>query len=372
MPGRWIADSKVSGLGMMVLPSGVRTYYLRYREPNGHQQFHKIGRAGLVSVTAAREEAHKVLADVARGLAPTTARKQRRHAPTIEQLLKQIKLEHWPRLRLRSQKNNELIWRLHLLPVFGQMKVCEIERRHVLAWFTAHSKDRPIRANRCLEVLTKAMNLAELWELRPQGLNPCKGITANRERKKQHYLSRTEIKQLLEACETFGTTELRWRFTRLIQLLLFTGARLNEIMTARWEWVNWERSQLVLPPENHKTGGDGESRIIYLSPPAVEVLAELQKRAISAYIIHGAGDRPLVGARKLWLQLLKQAGIKHMRIHDLRHSFASLARSANLSLPLIGGLLGHTSPQSTARYLHLYDDTAAASVAKVAKVINLC
>jgi hypothetical protein len=131
MSKQWIPDRKVPGLGLMVLPSGVRTYYLRYREPSGKQQTHKIGRAEVVNITAAREEAHKILAAVARGDAPTSARQQLRRAPTVAQLLDRIKVEHWRKLRPGSVVNNELIWRRHLLPVFGAMRVHEVQQRHV-------------------------------------------------------------------------------------------------------------------------------------------------------------------------------------------------------------------------------------------------
>jgi hypothetical protein len=249
MSKQWIADRKVPGLGVMVLPSGVRTWYLRYREPSGKQQHHRIGRADSVNVTTAREQAHKILAAVATGQAPTSARQERRRAPTVAQLLERIKREHWRKLRPGSVVNNELIWRRHLLPEFGALKVSELQQRHVADWFHRASLERPVRANRCLEVLSKAMNLAELWELRPAGSNPCVRLNANSERKRRRYLTREELKRLLSALDTFAEAGVRWRFAQLIRLLLVTGCRVREVMCARWDWLDLDAAVLLVPAE---------------------------------------------------------------------------------------------------------------------------
>jgi integrase len=365
----WKADRKVPGLGLMVLPSGVSTYYLRYREPSGKQQHHKIGRAGVVTLTAAREEAHKILAAVARGEAPTSAKQKQRQAPTIALLLERIKVEHWRKLRPGTVVNNELIWRRHLLPEFGSVKVNELQTRQVAAWFHRASLEAPVRANRCLEVLSKAMNLAELWELRPQNSNPCVRIGANTERMRRRYLTREELTRLLAALDTYGITGVRWRFAQLIHLLLLTGCRISEIKDARWSWV--QGSVLVVPAECHKTGADGTDRRVQLPPAALDVLAELRRRSNSEWIIAGDGDGHLIGYWRMWADLLEQAKIENLRVHDLRHSFASYAISqAKLSLPVVGGLLGHASPQTTQRYAHLIEESAAAAAALVAAQIK--
>lgn len=367
---QWEADPKIPGLGQMILPSGVRTWYLRYREPSGRQCTHKIGRAGIVSRTMAREEAHKLLAAVAQGQAPTSARQELRRSPNMLQLLERIKAEHWRKLRPGSVTNNELIWRLHLLPVFGGMKVAEIQQRHVAEWFNRASLDRPVRANRCLEVLSKAFNLAELWELRPLGSNPCTRIASNSERKRRRYLSRDELGRLFTALDAFGSTPTRWRFAQLIRLLLLTGCRLREIMHAQWSWIDHDAAILTIPPEAHKTGQDGSERKVHLPPAAQEILSELRKSSNREWVIQGDGDGPLVGYGRLWRALLADAGITGLRVHDLRHSFASFGVSAGLTLPQIGGLLGHASPMTTARYAHLADEAAASAAARVAAQIK--
>jgi integrase len=370
MSKQWIADRKVPGLGLMVLPSGVRTWYLRYREPSGKQQHHRIGRADSVNVTTAREQAHKILAAVATGQAPTSARQERRRAPTVAQLLERIKREHWRKLRPGSVVNNELIWRRHLLPEFGALKVSELQQRQVADWFHRASLERPVRANRCLEVLSKAMNLAELWELRPAGSNPCVRLNANSERKRRRYLTREELKRLLAALDTFAEAGVRWRFAQLIRLLLVTGCRVREVMCARWDWLDLDAAVLLVPAEAHKTGQDGNDRKVHLPPAAIQILRELRQRSNSAWVIAGDDDSHLVGYWRMWDDLLAAAEIHNLRVHDLRHNFASLGVSAGLSLPQIGGLLGHASPQTTQRYAHLIDEAAAAAAAKVAALVG--
>jgi integrase len=213
------------------------------------------------------------------------------------------------------------------------------------------------------------MNLAELWELRPQGSNPCARIQANTERKRRRYLSREELKRLLAALDAFAEAGVRWRFAQLIRLLLLTGCRVREVMHARWDWLDEDAAVLIVPADQHKTGGDGNDRRIHLPPAAMFTLRQLRLRSNSEWIIAGDSDGHLVGYWHLWQELLAKARITNLRVHDLRHSFASLGVTAGLSLPQIGGLLGHASPQTTQRYAHLIDEAAAAAAAKVAALM---
>jgi integrase len=366
MAKEWQADRKVPGLGLMVLDSGVRTYYVRYREPSGKQQHHKIGRAGVISLTTAREEALKLLGDVARGMAPTTARQQLRRSPTMQQLFERLDAEHYPKLRLNTATGYRVLWRNHILPRLGSSKAATITSADVIDLLGQLPR---IQANRTLAVLRKAFNLAELWGIRPQNTNPChKVTTGNTERKRRRYLTREELQRLLAALDRYGITRVRWRFAQLIRLLLLTGCRVSEIKDARWEWV--QGAVLVVPADCHKTGADGSDRRVQLPPQALQVLEELRAKSNSEWIIQGDGDGHLIGYHRMWAQLLKDAKIENLRVHDLRHSFASLGLSAGLSLPQIGGLLGHASPQTTQRYAHLMDEAAAGMAAKVAALIT--
>jgi len=326
---------------------------------------HRLGRANIINATIAREMAMQVLAASIKG----EYRARSYKAITMASLLERIKREHWPRLRPNTRRQQDILWRIHLLPEFGRLRVAEITSDHVAHWFHRASS-KPITANRALEVLSKAMNLAELWNLRPPHSNPCRHITANRERKRRRYLSRDELDRLLVALDEFTVTANQLRFAQMIRLLLLTGCRVGEIQRARWEWVNLDASILVIPAASHKTGGDGEDRVVHLPPAAIEILRQLRQRTNGRWVIAGRGDHPLIAYSELWAKLLKRAGIENLRVHDLRHQWASTAVSAGLTLAQIGGQLGHRSTQTTQRYAHLIDEAAATNVAKVAALLS--
>jgi integrase len=349
----------------MTLPSGVSTWYVRFRVPNGKQVMHRLGRANIINATIAREMALQTLVAANKGEYQARAC----NAVTMASLLERIKREHWPRLRPNTQRQQEMLWRVHLLPTFGKRCVCTITSDDVARWLHQASV-KPITANRALEVLSKAMNLAELWNLRPQHSNPCRHITANRERKRRRYLSRDELARLLAALDEFTVTANQLRFAQMIRLLLLTGCRVGEIQRARWDWINLDAGILVIPAAEHKTGGDGEDRVVHLPPAAVEILSQLRQRTNKRWVIAGRGDHPLIAYSELWARLCKQAGIENLRVHDLRHNWASTAISAGLTLAQIGEQLGHRSAQTTHRYAHLIGETAAQNAAKVAALIS--
>ena len=265
-----------------------------------------------------------------------------------------------------------------LLPAFGaSTKVVSLTTEEIREWHQKHAK--PITANRALEVLGKAITLAEGWGWRPRGSNPCEGIVSHPERKRRRYLSSDELGRLRAALADWeqlsGRGSLRWRFAQLVRLLLLTGARLRNIMEARWDWVDWDRAVLVVPPEHHKTGDETQDDLtVHLNQRAVEILLELRRcqNQPSPWVIAGAKDgKPLVGYRKFWLSLLSEAKIVNLRIHDLRHSFASFTLSTGHGLGVVGQLLGHQSTQTTARYAHLIDEAAQAAVSGVDQRLGL-
>lgn len=358
---KWEQDKKVRGLGLMTLPSGVRTWYLRFRDNHGKQRHQALGRADTVNRTFAREQALKILGDLARGI------HQVQGSATVADLVDLMEKRHYPNLRRASVTAYRCYWKNDVLPVLGQHKVSKIQRSEIIELLTAI---KGAKRNRILQMLRSAFNQAEMWELRPDGSNPCKRIKPQPEKLRVRYLTQDELARLLDACEKFAVTPLRWRFTQLIKLLLHTGARRDEIRAAKWDWYKPETATLVIPSESHKTGGDGRQRTIHLSLPAVEALEELRNQATSVWIIAGQDDGPLVGVGKMWRQLLQRAGIHNLRIHDLRHSYASFAADARLTLLQVGGLLGHASPTTTARYVHLFDKTSASAAAKVSTRIK--
>lgn len=356
-------DSLVPGLTLLVTPSGAKTYYLRHRTIDGVQREMKLGTPVELTPDDARRLAREALAQVREGKDPTAEARALRKAATLAELRDRYMEEH--ATGKRSAANDRGYWKNHILPGLGERtKVVLLTHEAVKRWHREHPKK--VTANRALEVLSKAMDLAEQWGVRPRNTNPCKGVKAHGERKRIRYLTEAELVKLRAGLavwdERYGVGTIRWRFGQMVRLLLLTGARLRNVMEGRWEWVNWERGLMVVPPEDHKTGDEtNEPLLIQLGPRAVEILRELQRHqnAPTPWLVPGEDpDKPMTSYRRMWLALLELSGLGHLRVHDLRHHFASEVLSDGYELAVVGQLLGHQSPQTTARYAHLKDQVA--------------
>jgi integrase len=253
--------------------------------------------------------------------------------------------------RQGSSQADETLLRLHILPQLGSMKVNAIDRRDIGQLHHA-MRNRPGAANRTLALLSKMFNLAEKWGLRPDGSNPCRHVEKYRERKIERFLSNKELAQLGQVLAEAEHTQTEMpSVIAALRLLLFTGCRLSEILTVRWDEVDLENQCLRL--RESKTG----AKVVYLPPPAIEVLSAIERQDNNPFVIVGAKrGSHLVNLQKPWRRIRAKAGLEDVRIHDLRHSFASVAAVSGLSLPIIGALLGHTQPQTTQRYAHLVGD----------------
>ena len=200
--------------------------------------------------------------------------------------------------------------------------------------------------------MSKMLNLAERWGLRPDGSNPCRHVEKYAERKIERFLSAEELARLGEALLEAERTQTELpSVVAAIRLLLLTGCRFSEIITLRWDEVDLERKCLRL--RDSKTG----AKTVHLSEPAIEVLQSVDREPGNPFVIVGAKPGShLVNLRKPWCRIRASAGLDDVRIHDLRHSFASVAVAGGLSLPMIGALLGHSQPATTQRYAHLAGD----------------
>jgi integrase len=253
-----------------------------------------------------------------------------------------------PKKRPGSAAGDEILLRLHVLPRLGTLKVNAITRADITRIHQS-MEDRRGAANRTVALLSKMFNLAEKWGLRADGTNPCRHVEKYRERKVERFLSGEELARLGEVLAEAGRTgsELP-SVIAAIRLLLLTGCRLNEILTLRWADVDF--GQRALRIRESKTG----AKTVYLSDPALEVLQSIKRAPGNPHVIVGEkSGSHIVNLRKPWYRLRAEAGLSDVRIHDLRHTYASYAAASGLSLPIIGALLGHTQPQTTARYAHL-------------------
>lgn len=357
-------DDLLPGLAVRVYPGGQKTYSIRYYNAAGSRRELKLGAFGELSTDDARRLGREAMLRVRGGEDPSADRRELRASPTLEDLAERYMAEH-ARPRKRSWKNDDALWRRHLLPAFGRTKVPSLTVAQVRRFHQEHPN--PITANRALEVLRVAYRLARSWGW--TSTDPCEGIPKHVEEKRRHYFPAEHLERLEEALAIFETEgdPVRRRFALMIRLLLLTGCRLREVMVARRSWVVLDRAWLVVPYAAHKTGGARkEDKVVVLSDRALEVVRALLLESNGDWLVAGDGDGPLSGYRKMWLQLLEQADLPHYRVHDLRHTFATYAITHGAGLETVKALLGHASIQSTERYAYLLDGArreAANSVA---------
>ncbi len=343
-----ITDSQIPGFGIRIMRGGTRTYVVMYRA-GGRRRRMVLGHHGVTTPEQARTSAINILARVRNGEDPAASRQNGGHIITVADLAERFDEEHIAvRLKPKSADNYRLHLRVHILPALGHFKVAEVKRSDVA---NLHHKLRRTShtANRCLAVLSKMFNLAELWDLRPDASNPCRHVKKYPEGKRERYLSADELTRLgevLRQCEQEGIESAS--MINLIRLLVLTGCRLSEIQTLKWDYVDLESGVLRLP--DSKTG----AKIVHIDGAAARILSGIERLERNPWVITGKLENThLQDPQRPWRRIRARAGLDDVRIHDLRHTFASVAVSGGQGLPMIGKMLGHTQVQTTARYAHL-------------------
>lgn len=356
---RYLWDDELAGFGLKVTPAGRKVYLVQYRlgGRKGRTRRVTIGPHGKVTPTEARIQAKLLLGEVAAGRDPAENHDKSKAELSMGVVLEQFLTEHADaKLRASSAGEYRRLARLYVLPAFRHRLIGDVKRADV-ARFHHGLRKKPYQANRSLALLSKFFNWCEKHGLRPDGSNPCRHMEKYRERKRERFLSEAELAHLGEALSEAEEDETATPWTvAAIRLLTLTGARLSEILTLKWEHVDFERQQLRLPES--KTG----QKSIYLNAPALDVLANVPRIDGNPYVICGERQGAhLVNLQKPWRRIRKAAGLEDVRLHDLRHSFASVAAGGGMSLPVIGALLGHSQPQTTQRYAHLSSDPLKAA-----------
>ncbi|EJW11723.1 Integrase [Rhodovulum sp. PH10] len=365
-------DAEVKGFGVRVTAAGARSFVLNYRTKAGRERRYTIGSFPEWKATAARIEAAELKKRVDRGEDPMADVEADREAPTVADLCTRYTDEHLPKKRENSRVSDEANIRLYILPELKHRKVAEVTFSDIDGLHRKVTKDgKPIAANRVVALCSKMFALAIRWGWRTD--NPAKGIERNPETKRNRYATGDELGRLTEALAAHDDQQA----ANAIRLLLLTGARKGEVLGARWDQLDLAAGVWTKPGATTKQKTDHR---VPLSAPTrqllVEMRAEAEKQAqkkgreVSDYVLPGRGG---VGHREDikndWRVLRKVAGLGDVRIHDLRHTYASVLASAGLSLPIIGALLGHTNPATTQRYAHLFDDPLRAATERVGAVV---
>jgi integrase len=357
-------DDEIGGFGCRVTAAGGRAFVLNYyRRADGRERRMTIGGFPEWSAAAAREEAKRLKREIDGGADPVGAYQESRAAPTMADLCTRFLADYVPRKRPSTQRSYRHQIRVDILPAIGRAKVAAVTHADVDALHHRLSARVPIHANRTLAVLSKMFSLAVRWGWRID--NPCRGVERNAEEKRHRYLTAAELKRLTKALDKLPDVSA----ANAVRLLLLTGARRGELLAAKWGDVDLETGVWVKPGATTK---QATTHRVPLSEVACRLLAEMRAQADDdaewIFPARGGGHRPHIN--EAWNELRKAAGIPDAHLHDLRHTYASVLASAGLSLPIIGALLGHSTPVTTARYSHLLDDVQRAATERASAVLS--
>jgi len=392
-------DDDLAGFGVAAFPTGRKFYVYQYRQ-HGRTRRATLGEHGRLTPDEARSEAKKLLGDVEKGADPIAQRKAARAVRTFKEVAEDFVALHVAAKRKgRTKAEYEALLRSHILPAIGSRRVMDVRRADV-ARLHARMADTPFQANRALAVVSAVWTWASRRDEVDAAKNPARGIERNPEEGRERFLKADEVARLGDALTLAENEGLPYAVDETkpgakhapklenrrvgidphaaaaLRLLIFTGARLREILDARWQHVDFERGALFLP--DSKTG----KKPIFLSAPAQAVLTNLAERRAkdqrlkaNPYIIAGANDAaPRADLKKPWAAICRAAQLEGVRLHDLRHTFASYGAGAGLGLPIVGKLLGHTQAATTQRYAHLDADplrrAADAIGAQIAAAMN--
>lgn len=362
-----VFDTDVTGFGVRLRASGRRTFFVQYRNARGRTRRMTIGHFGTLTVDEARKRAKALLGVVAAGLDPLDEREEARsRSEPFEELAESyLRTLDQPGCSQRGLKESQRLVRTRLVSNFGSKPWREITHAEVQA-LHRRLRDKPVEANRAVSRLSTILEYGHRLAPAAAWTNPCGGISKYPERGRERFLTVAEFQRLGKA--------LKWAEENgsispvalsALRILILTGARLREILDLKWSEVDFERS--CLRKETSKTG----KKVIPVGAAVVTELRSLEKLRESEWVFPGGRQgRPLGNLWRPWKEIRARAGLHDVRLHDLRHSFASVGVGTGLSLPVVGAALGHRSPTTTQRYAHLADDPVRHGVEQTSGLIE--
>ena len=359
-------DRELTGFGVRAYPGGGKVYVAQARGPEGPRRV-TVGRHGVVNADEARRRAALIIARVKAGEEPVPEPMAARLAngPCIAELAARYLEEHVAvRCKPKTAKTARTVVNRHIVPALGRLPLAAVDRMHVTDLHHGLS-ETPAMANMAVATLSHMYTLADGWGMAPEGTNPCRSVVKYPERRRERFLTDAEFDRLgraLDEAEACGGASPG--AIAAIRLLMLTGCRKNEILALRWENVDLDAGELTLA--DAKTG----PRTVSLSSLAIKLLAGLPRKSDNPWVI--PGHKPGTHMRDIdgaWQTVRARAGLDDLRIHDIRHSYASRALALGESLPMIGKLLGHRQIETTARYAHLTRGSVRASAARIADSI---
>jgi integrase len=351
----------VRGFGLRTTAAGAKSFVLNYRAA-GQERRLTIGSWPAWSVSQAREKARELRRWIEDGGDPLAERIAERNAPTVAQLADRYIEKHLPKKRPLSARDDQAMLKGWVIPAFGSKKVAAVRPSDIEA---LHAKiteaGKKTRANRVVTLVSTMLSLAVKWEMIDR--NVARGAwQRNLETRRKRYLSPVEIARLTAALAECPSQQA----ADAIRLLLLTGARKTEVTAARWEQFDLAAGTWLKPGATTKQRAD---HFVPLSAPALQLLSAIGPKP-QGYLFPGRDGNGYLDIRSSWEAVRKTAGLEDVRLHDLRHSFASILVSAGASLPLIGALLGHSNPSTTARYAHLFLDPLRAAAERVGAIVT--
>ncbi|MHC2797456.1 integrase [Mesorhizobium jarvisii] len=370
-------DGDVPGFGVRVTSAGSRSFIFNYRvRGSGKERRYTIGSAGDWKVSAARLEAKRLRKVVDLGGDPLgdieasrrQADEEKRRNKTVNDLCDDFEANHLPNLRPASQKFYRLAMKNHIRPALGKKRIEDVERSDVEKLFKKLS-DLGWRhqANQCVTLISTLFAYAKHPDRRwYAGENPAAGVKKFSLVGRERYLTPAETKRLAQAVGQIEDEQA----AAIIRVLLLTGARVGETCRMRWEQIDFRRAVWTKPASTTKQKKDHR---LPITAPVLKILSTIQKEQdpASEWVFPGRSKEGFRNdIRAAWSAALKAAEIKSLRVHDLRHSFASTLVGGGYSLPMIGAALGHSNVSTTMRYAHLADDPLREAMTRAADLIE--